>query len=76
MICNSIQTLLNYSVKNKLITEDDVIVARNAIMDALNLAEWDENATASDIKNLVEHIKKEVKEKFDVSLECEIEFVE
>ena len=35
-----------------------------------------ENATANDVKNLIEHIKKEVKEKFDVSLECEVEFVE
>ena len=33
-------------------------------------------ATADDIKNLVVHIQKTVKEKFDVSLECEIEFVE
>ena len=33
-------------------------------------------ATACDIANLVEHIKKEVKEKFNVSLECEIEFIE
>ena len=35
-----------------------------------------ENATAEDVKNLIAHIKKEVKEKFDVSLECEVEFVE
>ena len=34
------------------------------------------DATADDIKNLVCHIQKTVKEKFDVSLECEIEFVE
>ena len=33
-------------------------------------------ATAEDIKILVQHIQKTVKEKFDVSLECEIEFVE
>ena len=33
-------------------------------------------ATAEDIKNLVAHVQKTVKEKFDVSLECEIEFVE
>ena len=33
-------------------------------------------ATAEDIKNLVSYIQKTVKEKFDVSLECEIEFVE
>ena len=44
MICNSIQTLLNYSIKNNLITEDDVIVARNAIMNALELSDWNENA--------------------------------
>lgn len=33
-------------------------------------------ATAENIKSLVAHIQKTVKEKFDVSLECEIEFVE
>ncbi len=33
-------------------------------------------ATAEDIKSLVAHIQKTVEEKFDVSLECEIEFVE
>ena len=33
-------------------------------------------ATADDIKKIVEHIQKEVKEKFDVALECEIEFIE
>ena len=32
-------------------------------------------ATCEDIKNLVEHIQKTVKEKFNVSLECEIEFI-
>ena len=34
------------------------------------------DATAKDIENLVYHIQKTVKEKFDVKLECEIEFVE
>ena len=33
-------------------------------------------ATADDIKKLIEHIQKTVKEKFNVLLECEIEFVE
>ena len=32
-------------------------------------------ATASDIEKLVEHIKNTVNEKFDVMLECEIEFI-
>jgi UDP-N-acetylmuramate dehydrogenase len=33
-------------------------------------------ASANDVKEIVKHIQKTVKEKFDVSLECEIEFVE
>lgn len=32
-------------------------------------------ATCDDIKKLVEHIQKTVKEKFNVSLECEMEFI-
>ena len=52
MICNSIQTLLKYSLKNSLITEDDVIVVRNSIMNALELSDWDENAMGSDIDSI------------------------
>ncbi len=52
MICNSIQTLINYSVKKNLITEDDIIVARNAIMNAIELGEWDDNAIASDVDSI------------------------
>ncbi len=46
MIYNALQTLMEYSIKNNLITEDDVIVIRNALMDILNLKDWDDNATA------------------------------
>ena len=52
MIHNAIQTLLNYSIKNGLITQDDEIVARNAILSALNLSDWDENATALEIESI------------------------
>ena len=52
MICNSIQTLLNYAIKNNLITEDDVIVARNSILDALDLADWDENVMADELDSI------------------------
>lgn len=52
MIYNSIQTLLNYSIKNKLITEDDVIVVRNSLIDALALGDWDENATGEEIDSI------------------------
>ncbi len=34
-----------------------------------------QNATADDIKKLVEHIKNEVNKKFGILLECEIEFI-
>ena len=34
------------------------------------------NATFYDVRNLVDLIKKEVKNKFDVDLECEIKFIE
>ena len=33
------------------------------------------NATADDVKKLVEYIKNEVNKKFGVLLECEIEFI-
>ena len=52
MICGSIQNLINYGLKNQLITEDDVIVVRNAIMDALNLSDWDENAVGVEIYSI------------------------
>ena len=52
MIYNAIQTLLNYSVRNKLITEDDIIVARNSILNALELSDWNENATSLEIDGI------------------------
>ena len=48
MICEAIQNLINYGIKNQLIMEDDVIVVRNAIMDVLKLSDWNEISTASD----------------------------
>ena len=52
MIYSLIQTLLDYSIKNKLITEDDTIVVRNAIMNTIGLGDWDENATALEIDSI------------------------
>ena len=48
MIYNSIQSLINYGLKNGLITDDDVIVVRNSLIDALKLEDWDENAMAEE----------------------------
>ena len=52
MIYRDIQGLLNYALRNELITEDDVTVARNLILDALHLADWDENATGTDCDDI------------------------
>ena len=52
MIYSAIQTLLNYSLRNRLITEYDVNVARNSIIDALGLGDWDENAVGEEIDSI------------------------
>lgn len=40
MIHNSIQNLIDYAIKNNLITEDDIYVVRNNFIEALNLDNW------------------------------------
>lgn len=40
MICSAIQRLIDYAIKNDLITSDDELVARNMLMDALGVTEW------------------------------------
>jgi len=52
MIYNAIQTLIEYGVKNGLITEDDVTVVRNQLLDALSLSDWDEGASASELESI------------------------
>lgn len=46
MICESIQKLINYGLKNNLIEECDIFVVRNALMDALSLTSWEESSPA------------------------------
>ena len=45
MICKAVQKLLDYAKHNKLITEDDIYVVRNELMDALQLSDWTESET-------------------------------
>ena len=45
MICEAVQKLLDYAKHNKLITEDDIYVVRNELMDALQLSDWTESET-------------------------------
>ncbi len=39
MICEAVQKLLDYAKHNKLITEDDIFVVRNELMDTLQLSD-------------------------------------
>ncbi len=49
MICNEIQRLISYALKNKLITQDDTCVIRNQFMEVFRLTDWQEsNAEYSD----------------------------
>jgi len=43
MICNAVQKLIDYAIKNELITSDDIYVIRNQLMEALKLSDWEEN---------------------------------
>ena len=45
MICEAVQKLLDYAKHNKLITEDDIFVVRNELMDTLQLSDWTESET-------------------------------
>ena len=40
MIYNDVQKLIDYALKNRLITDYDIYVVRNELMQALNLTEW------------------------------------
>lgn len=43
MICGAVQKLIDYAIKNELITSDDLYVVRNQLMEALKLSDWEEN---------------------------------
>ena len=45
MICYAVQKLIDYAIKNQLITSDDTYVVRNQLMEALKLSDWEENNT-------------------------------
>lgn len=56
MICSYLQKLISYALKYNLITDDDVFVVRNNLMEALQLTDWEyceaevcENDTIDDI---------------------------
>ena len=41
MIYNDVKKLIDYALKNRLITDYDIYVVRNELMQALNLTDWE-----------------------------------
>ena len=59
MIFEKVQTLINYGIRNRLISAEDEYVVRNELMEALGLSEWQECAgsdTAEDIDEILKPI--------------------
>ena len=40
MICESVQRLIDYALSNEFIRQEDIIVVRNRLIDALQLTDW------------------------------------
>ncbi len=57
MICNAIQKLISYALKNELITSDDMYVVRNQLMEALQLTDWEETDAAYNDKSIDEILR-------------------
>ena len=57
MICENIQKLINYSIKNDLIDKTDEIVIRNMLMDALHVYDW-QDAPAGEAGESIDDILK------------------
>ena len=57
MICEHIQRLINYSIKNDLIDKADEIVIRNMLMDALHVYDW-QDAPLCEAEETIDDILK------------------
>ena len=54
MIFKAVQGLIDYAINTELITEDDVFVVRNQIMDILKLTDWkDVSAVSGSVEGLL-----------------------
>lgn len=54
MIYDQIQGLIDYSIRNGLITRDDRYVVRNGLMDALKVTDWQEPQNADGTRTIDE----------------------
>ena len=52
MIFNELQTLINYTIKNGIISAEDEFVVRNSLIDILALNEWTECDGDSSLDNI------------------------
>ena len=57
-ICKTIKQLINYAVKNGLMTDEDRIYSQNILIDALGLGEYEEPAVAEEAE--IEDILREI----------------
>ena len=54
MICEAVQNLINYGIRHNLITNDDVFLVRNLMMDALCLTDWKDSVIEDTSDNIEE----------------------
>ena len=54
MICEAVQNLINYGIRHNLITNDDVFLVRNLMMDALYLTDWKDSVIEDTSDNIEE----------------------
>lgn len=54
MICNSIQKLIDYAVKNNLTATEDRYVVRNSLMEILKVNNWEEPQSVDDSQTIDE----------------------
>ncbi len=56
MIYNSVQKLIDYSLKKGLIAPEDVYVVRNGLMEAVGLTDWEDNDTNWDGRESIDDV--------------------
>ena len=54
MICEAVQNLIYYGIRHNLITNDDVFLVRNLMMDALCLTDWKDSVIEDTSDNIEE----------------------
>ena len=53
MIYRAINGLIRHAIEAELITNDDIFVVRNQLMDILKLTDWNDNHSQEILKNFL-----------------------